>query len=564
MLLQLNIKNFALIENLSISFQEGFNVFSGETGAGKSILIDAISYLLGGKFSKDLIRTGEELTFVEGVFTIENPNIKRALDNAEIEYEDMVIISRETFISGRSIAKINGKTLLLSTIKAIGSTLLDIHGQHQNQDLLNPAFHLVYLDFLGKDKIGDLFISFTENYNKLNELNHKINEINGSETDREKRLEFIKFQIEDIEGAKLKLGEDKELETSYHILINSEKISQALNSSYGSLYEGAEENSSIRDDLSLVMKNLHSIEKYFEKLKPTIDNLEKLYYDLEEIISDIRGFSEEVYYDEGEIEVINKRIYQIDLLKKKYGKTIEDILTYADSLKAEEEQFKNRNQIIATLNLERQQILEILEEQGEKLHDERTTLAEEMERKVKLELNYIGMGKSIFKINIEKGELTSAGYDKVQFMIATNPGEPLKSLEKIVSGGELSRIMLALKTVFVDKDEIPTVIFDEIDTGISGRIAQSVGEKMYLVSQNHQVFCVTHLPQISSMSDVHYLVNKETVNNKTYTTITKLNSEEKEKEIGKMLGGSVMTKLSLEHAKEIIQISLEIKNKLKK
>lgn len=565
MLLQLSIKNFALIENLSINFDEGFNILSGETGAGKSILIDAISYLMGEKFSKDYIRTGEDSNYVEGVFTVESPLLKEALTALEIKFEDIIIMSRETFLSGRSIAKINGKAFLISVVKTVGSALLNIHGQHQNQSLLNSANHLTYLDFFCKNKFQNIKENYTKNYERLNEIENKIRKITGEEGQREKKIDYIKYQIDEITEAKLKIGEDEELESKYGILFNSEKIASALSSSYSMLHENTEKSVSFIDSLAHVIKTLHGIEKYMDKITPTIETLDRLYYEFDEVTSNIGDFNEEVYFDEDEIQRINKRIYSIDLLKKKYGDEIPDVLKYKENLELQYKELIDSEGILEELNKEKIALMKILMEEAEKLHDIRVKAGAEIEISVKKELDYVGMEKSSFKIEIEKmNKLTISGIDKINFMISTNPGEPLKQLEKVVSGGELSRIMLALKTVFIDKDDIPTVIFDEIDTGISGRIAQSVAEKMFLVSISHQVFCVTHLPQIAAMSDIHYLVNKITDDNKTYTNVTRMNQEQKQEEIAKMIGGAEVTKLSYEHAKELIELGNKIKENLKK
>lgn len=556
MLLQLNIKNFALIEELSISFDNGFNVLSGETGAGKSILIDAINYVLGGKFNKDFIRTGEDKTFVEAIFTLENEKSKEELIKQGIEYEDWIIISRETFQSGKSIAKVNGRSMILSQLKMLTETLLDIHGQHENQNLLDHSNHITYLDYFGEETLKEYLNNYKRSYGELNEIENKIFDLTGKNGEREKTIDFLKYQLEEINTAKLKIDEEEELEERYNILSNSEKINKSLSLSYKILYDGNENSSSIIDSIGAIVRDLRSVENHMEKIKKVSNALEETYYNLEENVRDIREIKDSIYYDEEELNIINSRLFQIGSLKKKYGNSIKEILSYRDKINMQYEELINSEAIIEELNYKKEVILKELKEKAYKIHSLREEFADILQAKIKEELNYIGLEKSTFKVSVElKEEFNENGLDKVKFLISTNPGEPLKPLEKVVSGGELSRIMLALKTVFVNKDKIPSVIFDEIDTGISGRIAQSVGEKMYSISKTHQVFCVTHLPQIACISDVHYQVAKKVINDKTYTCINKLNDKEKSEEIARMIGGTEVTNLTLRHAEEMITLA---------
>ena len=556
MLLQLNIKNFALIENLSINFEQGFKVLSGETGAGKSILIDAINFVLGGKFNKNTIRTGEDKTYVEAIFTMDNKNSKNALDEMDIDYEDMIIISRETYQSGKSIAKVNGKSLLLSKVKYISKTLLDIHGQHDNHNLLDRVNHIFYVDSFGMDKINEVLEGYNEKYVRLTVIKNKIHKLEGNEGQREKRIDFLNYQIEEIKSANIKIGEDEDLSEKYAIISNAEKLEKHLSKSYGLLYINDEENTSVFYNLAMAIKELRTIEKHLEKIKTITDSIEESYYNIEENISDLRNLKETIYYDEKELEYLNSRINQINICKRKYGSTIEEIFDYKEKIVAEHEELTNSTEIITGLNKEKEVLECEMRVIGEQIHQIRCDISKELQNKVKDELDYIGLEKSKFYIEVKlEDEFYENGCDKVQFCISTNPGEPLSPLEDIVSGGELSRIMLALKTVFVDKDEIPTVIFDEIDTGISGRIAQCVAEKMYLISLNHQIFCVTHLPQIASMADTNYLISKNVKNEKTYTNIIKMDDEGKQQEIARMIGGTEVTKLTLENSKEMINMA---------
>ena len=559
MLVVLNIKNFALIQELSVEFGAGFNILSGETGAGKSILIDTIDYVLGGKFSKDLIRYGEDKTYVEAIFDIENDEIYTLLNDLNIEADELLVVSRETTISGKSIIKVNGKTIVLSQLKKIREKLLDIHGQHQNQSLLSKGTHILYLDEYNSENISPLLEQFEIFKNRYSEIEDKINELKGNE-DREKLLDYIKFQIEDIEKAKLKPGEEEDLREQYNILANAEKISSSLINSYNYLNNNSQGNS-VLELLSKVISELSHSEMHLEKIKDKRVQVEEAYYLLEESTRDIRDIANEVYYDENELAAINERIYEISLYKKKYGNSIDEILQFLEKLKNQYDEFINSEEIILKLKKELSVIEKEMKDIGLKLHEFRCMSAKDLEVRIKEELSYVGLEKAIINIDVNLSEeANSRGYDDVQFLISANPGEPLKPLEKVLSGGELSRIMLALKCVFVDKDKIPTLIFDEIDTGISGAIGKRVGEKMYQVSIKHQVLCITHLPQIAALSDNHYFVSKKVENGKTFTQIRMLNEEDKVCEIAKMIGGDNLSDVAIDNSREMVKLA-DIKKK---
>ncbi|WP_138204498.1 DNA repair protein RecN [Haloimpatiens lingqiaonensis] len=564
MLLQLNIRNFALIRDISVSFEKGFNVLLGETGAGKSILIDAIDYVLGGKFEKSLIRIGENKTYVEAIFSIENENTREILDKKGIEYEeDILIISRETFQSGKNVAKVNGKSMILSDLKEITTCLLDIHGQHKNQSLLDSSNYIDYLDSYGREKIEKLLSQYTIYYNRLKEIDSKIDELIGETGEKEKLVDFLKYQIDEINKGNLKIGEEEELEEKFTNLSNYEKLNKALGSSYALLNSGDGDSLAICDAINLVLKNIKEVENFSERLGKIYSFFEETYYNIQEAAEDLRDIVDNLYYDQEELEIINKRMYEIDNYKRKYGNSIKEILDYREEMNSKYEEMINYKEIVEGLNKEKKKIISNMEEKSEQIHIIRSDLAKDLEEKVKEELSYVGLDKADFKINVQYSrEFNEKGRDIVQFLISTNPGQPLKELAKVVSGGELSRIMLSLKTVFIDKDDIPSIIFDEIDTGISGRIAERVGEKMYMVSTKHQVFCITHLPQIAIMSDNHYLVQKNVEENETYTNIIKISEDDKVKEIAKMISGSNLTDLALKNSKELINNGYNKKHSL--
>lgn len=560
MLLQINISNFALIEKLTVSFKAGLNVFSGETGAGKSILIDAISFVLGGKSNKNLIRTGADSTYVEAVFSIDNKNTVKILEKLGIKTEDMVIISREVLKYGKSITKVNGRAVLISQLKLISKTLIDIHGQNENQNLLDPLTHIKYVDVYGGQKFLEIFNSYENLYKYFAEINKKI--ISFENGDNEKEIDYLKFQINEIENSNIKPDEDSELEEKYKVMSNAEKISNVLSDAYSLLH--GESSISVYDSIGKIINKMETIEDDFPKISGILKSLRETYYNVEQNIEEIRDIREKVYYDENELNSVNERIYEINLLKRKYGSTIEEILNYKKNIEKRYNELMNSEEIIDELREKMESIKKKLEEKSMELHNIRCSVSNELEKKVKNELNEIGLEKSVFKIQItQKDEFGADGRDSIQFLISTNPGEPLMPLEKVVSGGELSRIMLALKTVFADKDMVPSIIFDEIDTGISGRVAQRVAEKMVKISKKRQVFCVTHLPQIASMSDIHFRVSKKTIENKTYTFIKELTTEEKIDEIARMTGGFEVTKITMENARELVKMAEKKKEEIR-
>jgi DNA repair protein RecN (Recombination protein N) len=564
MLLQLNIMNFALIEKLSIDFSKGFNVLSGETGAGKSILIDAISFVLGGKFNKNLIRVGEDKTVVEAVFSIENQRTRAILKELDISDEGIVILSRESFHSGKTIAKVNNKSLLLSKIKQVSETLIDIHGQHENQNLLDSSKHINYVDSFGQDLLVNKLEEYDKLYLKYGEVEEKINRLQGNDGEREKKIDFLKFQIEEINSIKPKIGEDEELSKKFNMLSNGEKIKKALEKSYMLLKENDESRISIIDSLMYVIRELKSIEAHHEEVKSIVDSLEESYYLLEDNTRTLNDLKDNTDYDIGELEFINSRMYQLSACKKKYGPTLEDVLLYKNNIEEQYYELINSGEIIEELLKQKKKLYEKLAEIAQELHNIRLEISESLEKEIKKELDYVGLEKSIFKIEVAyTNNLNSKGRDKIQFNISTNPGQPLQPLEEVVSGGELSRIMLALKTVFVDKDQIPSVIFDEVDTGISGRIAQRVGEKMVLISEAHQVFCITHLPQIAALADVNYLIEKNSNEVNTFTRVKQLKADEVEQEVARIIGGSEVTPITIENAREMISKAKEIKGDLR-
>ncbi|MCP2239298.1 DNA repair protein RecN [Thermoanaerobacterium thermosaccharolyticum] len=568
MILALSIKNIALIEEAEIKFEDGLNILTGETGAGKSIVIDSMMLLLGGRANKDIIRNGTQKATVEGIFLINSHRdlIHNILDEAGIEYEedDTLIISRDITENGRNYCRVNGRIVSLSFLNKLGTYLVDILGQHEHQFLLDNSKHMSILDnFQDKDffRIKNMIKDLLEKYNSLN---NKLKEFNLDDKEKISRIDLLKYQINEIESANIKPGEEDDLIEKRNILMNSEKLFNYMNESYNLLYKGIEDNTSIVDRLSTVLKNLDTsfrIDKKLEKLK---DMVESVLYTLEDCSLQIRDYVENIDFNADNLNEIEKRLDLLNNLKRKYGRTIEEIIKYKEEKNDELLKLLNAEKEINKINEEKEKIMAKIKKLSDELHLKRRNVADFLEKKISTVLSELNMPNTIFKVDIRKKDVPNEnGMDDVEFLISTNIGEPLKPLEKIASGGELSRIMLALKTILADFDGISTLIFDEVDTGISGKAAQAVAEKIALISRNHQVICVTHLPQITSMADAHYKITKEVNKDKTYIKIEKLNYEGKIKELSRIISGSIMTDTTYNHSKELIDLAQKYKNSIK-
>ncbi|MFU0783457.1 MAG: DNA repair protein RecN [Thermoanaerobacterium thermosaccharolyticum] len=568
MILALSIKNIALIEEAEIKFEDGLNILTGETGAGKSIVIDSMMLLLGGRANKDIIRNGTQKATVEGIFLINSHRdlIHNILDEAGIEYEedDTLIISRDITENGRNYCRVNGRIVPLSFLNKLGTYLVDILGQHEHQFLLDNSKHMSILDnFQDNDffRIKNMIEDLLEKYNSLN---NKLKEFNLDDKEKISRIDLLKYQINEIESANIKPGEEDDLIEKRNILMNSEKLFNYMNESYNLLYKGIEDNTSIVDRLSTVLKNLDTsfrIDKKLEKLK---DMVESVLYTLEDCSLQIRDYVENIDFNADNLNEIEKRLDLLNNLKRKYGRTIEEIIKYKEEKNDELLKLLNAEKEINKINEEKEKIMAKIKKLSDELHLKRRNVADFLEKKISTVLSELNMPNTIFKVDIRKKDVPNEnGMDDVEFLISTNIGEPLKPLEKIASGGELSRIMLALKTILADFDGISTLIFDEVDTGISGKAAQAVAEKIALISRNHQVICVTHLPQITSMADAHYKITKEVNKDKTYIKIEKLNYEGKIKELSRIISGSIMTDTTYNHSKELIDLAQKYKNSIR-
>jgi DNA repair protein RecN (Recombination protein N) len=551
----LNIKNVALIEELNLEFGEGFNILTGETGAGKSIIIDSINAIIGNRISRETIRTGEEKAIIEAVFCVERNEIYEIFDELGIQKEDdnIVIVSREIFISGRNICRINGKIVTVSVLKRIGELVIDIHGQYDNQSLLRTDYHVVLLDYFGGDAINKLKEKYLLGYNRYNSLVKRKLELSGIDGQREQKIDILNYQIKEIENSNIKINEDIELKEQRDILANAEKIKSVLNSVYLNMYTGNNNSKSATDMFTNTIHELKTISEFNSVYLEILKKVEDIFYSIEDVTEDVRAANEFVEYDDGLLNEIEDRIDVINNLKRKYGNTINDINTYLEKSKKELDEILKADEILKDIDDEINILTNQLKDMAIDIYSERKKSSTFLETKIKKELEDLQMKNSIFKVLIDHDlkNFRSDGFDKVEFMISTNLGEPVKPLSKIASGGEMSRIMLAVKCILASADKIPTLIFDEIDSGISGYAAQKVSEKLSEISKFHQVICVTHLAQIASMADNHFYISK-TSNKNTYTKIKKLNNDEIKEEISRLLSGD-SSQITLRHAEELIK-----------
>lgn len=570
MLQQLEIHNIALIDRVGIELGNGLNVLTGETGAGKSIIIDSINAILGERLSKDLIRTGKEKAIVEAVFQIDNEKLQDIYEESGIEPEEdgTLIISREFSLSGKNTCRINGKMVTVSMLKDIGRRLVDIHGQHDNQSLLRTESHIDLLDSFGGEKISSLKNNYLKLLNEYKEIRNKLKSITGDQNDRERKIDLLRYQIDEIKKAGLKPGEDEELNRQRTILTNSEKIIASLSRAYESLFSGNNIKSSAYDSINDALSDLGGIVKLDDGYGEIVKKLEEVSYHIDDIIDAIRKEKDKIEYNPDLLEQIEDRVDLIFKLKKKYGNSIEDINKYLAGIEQELDEIVKSEEIIAELDEKLNKTANELYSVSVELNKARNEAAKTLEGKIGAELEDLEMKRARFKVSIEfcdesegacEYKFTANGLDKVEFLISPNIGEPLKPLSKIASGGEMSRIMLAIKTILADVDKMPTLIFDEIDIGISGKAAQKVGEKLLYISKGHQVVSVTHLAQIACMADRHYLIEKEAADGFTKTNVKKLKGTEIKNEVARILGGANISNITLKHAEEMLEIAAKFK-----
>lgn len=555
MLERLHIKNIAVIDEAEIEFNNGFNVLTGETGAGKSIIIDSINMVLGERTSKSIIRNGEKKAVVEALFSIDNPEIEKILEENGIETEDgMLIIYRDLNTDGKSLCKINGSMTTASGIKEIANMLINIHGQQDNQSLLTPSSHIQFLNsYAGLEEKIEEYKTY---YNKVNEITEKIDSLKFDEQEKERQIDLYSFQIKEIDDAKLVDGEDEQLLERKKFISGISKISDVINNSYDSLYN---KDRNVYHQLSSIVNEFQSIAEYDSNLSEIYERLNSTAIELDDIIYQVRDFRDGMDFDESEADTIEARLDLINTLKRKYGKTIEDIITYKNEIEDKLYTITKSDEEIDRLKKELQDTCSIRNSIAAELTKVRTKAAKELSERICIELADLDMSKVKFDVQIKECEYNKNGCDSVEFLISVNAGEPLKPLSKIASGGEMSRIMLAIKTIFADSDPVNTLIFDEIDTGVSGRAAQKIAEKINNIAKSKQVLCITHLAQIAAMAKTHFLIEKNTDGEHTYTKVNLLDEDLRKNELARIIGGAQITDITIEAASEMIKMAEQIR-----
>ena len=559
MLKELHIKNVAVIDEVHIEFAEGFNALTGETGAGKSILIDSINMALGNRTSRDIIRHGCDFASVDICFEIENSAVFTDLSGLGIDAEDGIItVSRKLNADGKSTYRINGMLSPANMVREAASLLIDIHGQSDNQSLLNPKNHLTLLDEYGN--LGFDLEEYYKVYSEYRSIEKEIEALSADEDEKARRLELLRFQADEITAASLKNGEDEELEQNRDRLYNMESIISGAGAAYGALYGGDE--GTACDLLRQAVRAISAVAQFDLTLSESLDRLSGVVAETEDIASDIGDLLSKSDFSMAELDRIEERLDLISSLKRKYGNTIEEINDFAASAAEQADKIEKSDERLKELESTRNTILSKLKDLAAKLTEKRKTAANELEAKITEELSALDMPKVKFSINLTKPadeHFTKTGTDNAEFLISTNPGEDLKPMIKIASGGELSRIMLAIKSVFSVSDSVDSMIFDEIDTGVSGRAAQKIAEKICNLSRSKQVFAITHLAQIASMADHHFLIEKDQSSTSASTSVRLLDEDARTHELARIIGGVTVTELTLENAREMLKMADEKK-----
>lgn len=554
MLLNLHVKNLALIEEADVYFTEGLNILTGETGAGKSIIIGSINLGLGGKIARDLIRESGDYALIELVFHLEDPMLIDKMKELDVFPEEGQIILSRKIMKGKSVSKVNGEIVPTSTLKSIGELLIDIHGQHEHQSLLYKKNHLEILDEFVKKEILPLKQEVSSYYVEYISARKKLDEAMNDDDMREREISFIEFEVNEIAEASLIKGEDTELEIMHKRLINGKKISDTVKNVYG--YTGYEETDTAGEQIGRALKELSTVTEYDNKLEELCTQLGDIDGLLNDFNRELSTYADTLNFSPESFKEMEERLDVINHLKSKYGQSIDSILMYKEKKEKRLEQLKNYEEYVESLQRKCKESEEKLKNASLKLSKIRKKYASKLVVKIKeglVDLNFLDVEFDMVFGTLD--HYTSNGIDDGEFMISTNPGEKIRPLKNVASGGELSRIMLAIKTVLADEDATGTLIFDEIDVGISGRTAQMVSEKLAVIGKNHQVICITHLPQIAAMADSHFAIEKNVIGNGTFTSIKKLNENEIIQELARILGGAKITETVLESAKEMKELA---------
>ena len=561
MLIQLNIKQFGIIESATIELKNGLTVLSGETGAGKSMILAAISQLSGQRTSTSYIRYGEEKASVEGVFDFpKNKEVINIFKDLDLDLEDeVIIIRRDIYSSGKSVCRINGTIVNLSTLKKVAVYLLDMHEQHDNQILLVEKNHLNLIDSFNKEEIKKVRTEYKEKYKEYKVVTEKIENLKQQESDILQKVDFLKFQYQELTQMKLKKDEDISLEKDIDYLENFEKV----NTLAYSITDGIDGEYGILSKLAGIKSNLGELSRYNSNFEEKYEEITNLYYILDDLKYEVSSYTDDIEYDEEKLDRLIFRMDKIKNLEKKYSRSLNDLIIFREEIKEELEELENYEENYDKYIVEQKNILAELKSLGDKLTTIRKKTAQKLESLIQEELKFLYMDKSTIKVDFKDKEYASDGKGEVRILIRANLGEPLKSLSKVASGGELSRVMLALKIIFSRSIEATSIIFDEIDTGVSGRVSQRMAEKMYQLGVGSQVLCISHLPQTTALADTNLLISKEVIDKRTLTSIKELDRQQKIEEVARMISGDKMTRLSEEHAIEMLKLAEKIKEEIK-
>ena len=561
MLIQLNIKQFGIIESATIELKNGLTVLSGETGAGKSMILAAISQLSGQRTSTSYIRYGEEKASVEGVFDFpKNKEVISIFSDLDLDLEDeVIIIRRDIYSSGKSVCRINGTIVNLSTLKKVAVYLLDMHEQHDNQILLVEKNHLNLIDSFNKEEIKKVRTEYKEKYKEYKVVTEKIENLKQQESDILQKVDFLKFQYQELTQMKLKKDEDISLEKDIDYLENFEKV----NTLAYSITDGIDGEYGILSKLAEIKSNLGELSRYNSNFEEKYEEITNLYYILDDLKYEVSSYTDDIEYDEEKLDRLIFRMDKIKNLEKKYSRSLNNLIIFREEIKEELEELENYEENYDKYIVEQKNILAELKSLGDKLTTIRKKTAQKLESLIQEELKFLYMDKSTIKVDFKDKEYASDGKDDVRILISANLGEPLKSLSKVASGGELSRVMLALKIIFSRSIEATSIIFDEIDTGVSGRVSQRMAEKMYQLGVGSQVLCISHLPQTTALADTNLLISKEVIDKRTLTSIKELDRQQKIEEVARMISGDKMTRLSEEHAIEMLKLAEKTKEEIK-
>lgn len=547
MLSLLHIENIAVIQCADISFDKGFNVLTGETGAGKSIVIDAISAIMGERAYRDMIRTGSTKASVRGVFT-QVPELPWFQENG-VEYDPETVIQREVYLDGKNVCRVNGSLVSVSILRKLGVQLINIHGQHDSASLFDENNHLILLDdFSGNEPLRR---EYGEKYETYTQLQRQIASLTMDEGEKLRKMEMLRYQIQEIEKAKLTPGEDETLEQRRKLLQNSEKISDNLHDAVNAVY-GGEDTDGAASLLGEAERSLSRLSRFSEDFTELHQRVADLMYQVQDVAEELRSARDDLSYSADELEEIESRLDVIHRLRKKYGATCQDILDYKEKASQELDEIVFSDDHLERLKAQCEKAKEAAWEAAKRLRQSREAGAQVLSRQILSELAQLDMPKVQFRCQFSQTDLTASGADLVAFYMSANAGEALKPLSKVASGGELARIMLAMKNVLAQQDQVATLIFDEVDTGVSGRAAQKVAEKLRSVSQNKQVLCVTHLPQLAALATTHFLIAKEERDGRTYTSVIPLDKEGRKRELARIIGGANITETTLKSAEEML------------